>query len=169
MKPAEKLCPDCKVNKPVASFGPHKATKDRLQWSCRECATRRRSESRKRNIERHHEVQRAWRRRNVEKRQLYDLRQIAKRFGIEKAQYFAMVLAQNGVCRICGKHESITGRRLSVDHDHTSGRVRGLLCSNCNLGIGYFYDDPELLRRAAQYIDEARDRLENQGCIEETA
>jgi hypothetical protein len=89
----------------------------------------------------------------VAKRQQYHLRQIAARYGINEHQYFAMVVSQNGGCAICGTKRIGDGRRLSIDHDRRLGRVRGLLCSNCNLGIGYFYDNPALLRRAAEYIE----------------
>lgn len=66
--------------------------------------------------------------------------------------------AQGGVCAICGGvethiYKSGKLRDLSVDHDHVSGAVRGLLCVNCNRGIGYLKDSPALLRAAAEYIE----------------
>jgi RNase P subunit RPR2 len=147
-----KMCRDCKVLKPRNEFSPRKVNGDGLDSYCRKCGNTRRAESRRKNLERHHEVQRAWRRRNVDKRQLYDLRQIAARYGIDEHQYFAMIESQSGACTICGTKQEGDGKRLSIDHDHRLGRVRGLLCSNCNLGIGYFYDNPTLLRRAAEYV-----------------
>jgi hypothetical protein len=71
--------------------------------------------------------------------------------GITKAQYDAMVIAQNGACAIC--HE-VTGRTLHLDHDHKTNVVRGLLCESCNLGLGKFRDDPVAIRRAAEYLEE---------------
>lgn len=53
-------------------------------------------------------------------------------------------------CIICGERQ---GRQLAVDHDHKTGAVRGALCSRCNLGLGQFRDDPELLRLAALYLE----------------
>lgn len=61
--------------------------------------------------------------------------------------------AMGTTCHICGK-ECSTGRRLAVDHDHETGAVRGVLCRGCNVGLGFFGDDPELLRAAADYIQE---------------
>jgi hypothetical protein len=62
-----------------------------------------------------------------------------------------MILQQRGVCAICR-----TRKALHVDHDHATGRVRGILCFNCNRGIGKFGDDPALLRNAIAYIENAR-------------
>lgn len=77
---------------------------------------------------------------------------LKSKFGIDSRIYKSMSVAQNGLCAICGKACS-TGRRLAVDHDHASNSVRGLLCTNCNQGIWKFFDKPELLRAAAEYLD----------------
>lgn len=62
---------------------------------------------------------------------------------------------RSGVCKICGEPEKTkkqgTLRRLSIDHDHRTGKVRGLLCYYCNLGLGKFKDNPELLMKAYLY------------------
>ncbi|WPJ53570.1 hypothetical protein RCIP0083_00040 [Klebsiella phage RCIP0083] len=54
--------------------------------------------------------------------------------------------------KICGKHESEQRRALAVDHCHTTGSVRGLLCDNCNRGIWYFRDNHEVLKAAIKYL-----------------
>jgi len=63
-----------------------------------------------------------------------------------------MFAEQEGCCAICGKHQSEQKKRLEVDHCHETGHVRALLCTNCNTALGKFYDDPELLYRAADYL-----------------
>ena len=74
------------------------------------------------------------------------------RYGISKEQYDTRLAAQHGQCAICGATEHILGT-LGVDHDHRSGRIRGLLCSFCNLAIGNMRDNPALLRKAATYLE----------------
>lgn len=76
---------------------------------------------------------------------------LKKRFGINIEQYQEMLEAQGGGCAICGgKDENYS---LAVDHCHATGRIRGLLHSKCNQGIGLFGDSPDLLRAAAAYLE----------------
>lgn len=74
-----------------------------------------------------------------------------RRYGITVDEYDAMLRAQGFACAIC-QSSCGTGRRLSVDHDHATGRVRGLACHRCNVGLGYFRDRPALLEAAAAYL-----------------
>ena len=75
-----------------------------------------------------------------------------KKYGLTEEQFRAMETKQNSLCAICGKTEKNIDRNLSVDHDHVTGKVRGLLCSNCNRGLGYFKDNSELMKKAAEYV-----------------
>jgi Recombination endonuclease VII len=75
---------------------------------------------------------------------------VTRTFGIEIEEYERLAREQGGVCAIC---ERVPGkRRLCVDHDHDTGRVRALLCGACNRAIGCMADDPALLELAAQYL-----------------
>lgn len=75
-------------------------------------------------------------------------------YGMTLEDYDRMFVAQNGVCRICRK-SCVVHRHLCVDHDHATGKVRGLLCTRCNQGIGKLLDDPVLLRVAADYLEKS--------------
>lgn len=78
---------------------------------------------------------------------------LESKYSITEAQYEEILRTQQGVCAICRNHQRY--KRLAVDHDHKTGQVRGLLCEQCNRGLGRFFDSPFRLRRAAEYIDKA--------------
>ena len=76
-----------------------------------------------------------------------------QRLGVCNARYSEILVQQNGACAIChSKLNSTRYTKLAVDHDHISGIVRGLLCTNCNTAIGLMKDSPERLRSAADYL-----------------
>lgn len=80
-------------------------------------------------------------------------RHIGLTYGLTVAQYEQILDKQGGVCYICRRARGTT-KRLQVDHDHKTGKVRGLLCSPCNRDvIGHLRDDPEACRRAATYLE----------------
>lgn len=72
---------------------------------------------------------------------------------IDSERYAFLFTLQKGCCAICGRHHSAFKRRLAVDHCHKTNKVRALLCAACNAGLGAFQDSPELLRKAANYIE----------------
>jgi hypothetical protein len=76
---------------------------------------------------------------------------LRREFGITAEQYEVMFEQQRGVCAICGGVNA-SGMRLHVDHCHSSGKVRGLLCANCNLGLGNLKDSVEVMSRAIDYL-----------------
>ncbi len=79
-------------------------------------------------------------------------RQNWKRYGVTPDEHDAMLSAQGGGCAICGGLPK-EGWAFSVDHDHVSGAVRKLLCTNCNCLLGNALDDPRILRDAADYLE----------------
>jgi len=89
-------------------------------------------------------------------------KRIHNTFGLTPDQYEKMFQDQDGVCAICKKEETATRLgtvvNLSVDHCHSTGHVRGLLCDRCNKGLGHFFDDPDFLRSAADYIELSRSK-----------
>lgn len=81
-----------------------------------------------------------------------------RRYGITLADYNEMLAVQKGLCLICTEPETAKfkdGRikRLSVDHDHKTGKVRGLLCNPCNRGIGYLRDSLPIIKGALNYLE----------------
>lgn len=102
-----------------------------------------------------------WRLENPERatrtRRSYELR---RKFNITLDAYERMFEEQRGCCAICKKEERIAGafgrRLLAVDHDHRTGKIRGLLCAACNTTLGKFGDSPLLLLEAALYLERCR-------------
>ena len=79
---------------------------------------------------------------------------LKRKYGMSLADYNQMLATQNGKCKICGRVLK-EGKGTHVDHNHTTGNVRGLLCHNCNLILGYAHDNDATLIRAAKYLTEA--------------
>lgn len=75
-----------------------------------------------------------------------------RRAGVSDAEAERMAYAQDYRCAIC-RETHLVPRAMCVDHCHATGRVRGLLCNACNLGLGHFKDDPHRLREAAAYVE----------------
>ena len=89
-----------------------------------------------------------WNKDNSERRYKQKCRMKWYKYGLTEEEYQKMYDAQRGLCALgCGKEVTC------IDHCHASGKLRKLLCRNCNLALGFFMDDPELMRRAAIYIE----------------
>lgn len=116
---------------------------------------------RKENPEKAREAQRRWRERNKERvREAARVRQKVnpdrrrqKALGVSGAEFHMLFLSQGKRCAICGVAQS---RRWNLDHDHGTGRVRGVLCCRCNLGIGLLQDSPSIAAAAANYLQHHR-------------
>ena len=95
--------------------------------------------------------QREWRKRNPDLARNHNLK---KMFGLTLDRYNELLAAQGGVCSICEEPEQAERYKyLSVDHCHTTGKIRGLLCSNCNRGLGLFRENRKAFLNAAAYIE----------------
>ena len=94
--------------------------------------------------------------RNPGQRRRYSFK---RRYGIDEKRYTEMLNEQDHHCALCGKEESAVKkhdgkvRRFAIDHDHATGKVRALLCTRCNVGLGAFGDDLDLLRKAIVYVE----------------
>ena len=142
--PTKKMCTVCKVAKPFEDFYyGYKAKKQRdivhkkyPHARCKECDHARVRVYHKNNRDKTTRQQRISHRRS--------------KYGITEEQYNNMILSQNNLCAICNNPSSKT---LHIDHDHKTGEVRGLLCSNCNMGMGFFKDNTVFLNNAIQYLN----------------
>jgi hypothetical protein len=93
---------------------------------------------------------RKWSKKNAESVRASQLR---ARYGIEPEDYDSLLTKQNGVCAVCEKSQSNTRYKyLCVDHDHTTGVVRGLLCHNCNRALGLLKDNPRAVEKLLTYL-----------------
>lgn len=128
-----KVCKDCQIEKSADDFPNAPRNKDGLHTYCRKCNNRRAkaSPNYKKNIRK---------------------AQLKKNYKLTPEQYDAIFAIQNGVCAICNQPESGKREYLCVDHDHDTKKVRGLLCHDCNLGLGKFKDDPAILNKAIWYL-----------------
>ncbi len=138
-------CRECDEQKPAADmFLLHKRTP--TGW-CRPCRAAYRRTWYAANRERAISYSTAWKRANRDR--WLDANRKAK-YGIPYGTYATMLAAQDGGCAICGGEP--TSKALHVDHNHETGVVRGLLCDNCNRGIGHLKESPEILRAAIAYL-----------------
>lgn len=130
--PGMKYCPHCKVVLPLHAFGSNRAAGDGRTTYCQPC---------------HNEIGRRNRERNGGSRE-YHLR---RRYGIGQADVDAMLATQGGLCAACK-----TDRPQHVDHDHETGRVRGMLCFLCNQALGNVRDDIQRLHGLIDYLHRNR-------------
>lgn len=146
----EKWCPRCESLQPVEEF--KKRRNGKLKGWCASCEASYQAEhaASEAGREMRRQARAGWNERNHE----YFLNY---RYGIGLAEYRALVEKQDGKCAICAAAEPGGNfTKWAVDHCHGSGRVRGLLCAACNMGIGQLGDDPARLRAAAAYIEADR-------------
>jgi len=126
-----KVCTKCDSEKSLDSFGVNNATKDGLQYHCKVCI-------------------------NEYGKKVYTPeyranQNLKHKFGMTLADYDSMLDQQGGICAICSSEEP-KGKRFSVDHNHKTGEVRGLLCNPCNVAIGLLKDSPDVLESAKEYL-----------------
>ncbi len=141
-------CTLCKKELPKECFSLKKNSKNIFSVNCDNCRN---------------SPMRLWDIKNKEKRTLITKRyvesgkpriaRLKKRYGISKEDYESMLEKQSRSCAICFSEVPL-GRYsfFAVDHDHVTRKIRGLLCTNCNRGLGFFKDNIELLRKALNYL-----------------
>jgi hypothetical protein len=120
-----RFCPNCKEEKNYKEFNSDVTRKDGMRPYCRKC--------------------------EAYYQRIYKM---STKYNTTIEEYDKMYEKQNGLCAICGKLPKLGGinGKLQIDHDHTLNKTRGLLCYNCNHGLGCFKDSIELLIKAAEYL-----------------
>jgi hypothetical protein len=124
-----KWCPECGAVKPIEEYPKNRSQTSGLAVYCKPCHNARGKASKDK----------------VGGSRTYHLK---RRYGITAKEADTMLAEQGGLCAICRAAPA-----AHVDHDHATGRVRQLLCFNCNGGLGQFKDDPTMLREAARYVE----------------
>lgn len=141
-----KTCCRCGEPRPLDDFYSEKRNKDGKAGACKTCYKAGTAAS-----------QRAWfSKMGPEAAKAYNRKRwLWSKYRITPEQYMELLERYEGRCAICRQPESREGYMLAVDHDHETGRNRGLLCGQCNTGLGKFRDDPFLLRNAMEYLTTA--------------
>lgn len=143
-----KHCNWCDSDLDLSKFGKNRSKKDGLTSYCRDCVNAYNREHSKNN-ERVRLKSKNQYHSNKRRHRNWELKRL---FGITIEDYEQMLSEQNHVCAICFGTEKRSHKSLAVDHCHDTGVVRGLLCSNCNLGLGNFQDNIEILKSAIEYL-----------------
>lgn len=139
MKPS-KECGRCEKEKPLDEFYNHRLSPDGKQTTCKECMNAQTREYYNRNKEKVDNKNRP--------------ATLKRLYGITLDQYNEMLENQHGCCAICDRHRDEFDRHFSVDHNHATGEIRGLLCTYCNHRVVGRHRDGALLRRIADYVEQ---------------
>lgn len=158
----EKRCTKCGVLKPLSEFHRFRRSPDGYKPTCCVCNSISACEWQRKNKEKHRRSRLRYSRsekRKTTRHILYanssDMRERRRvenlrKFGLTVHDYEKMFKEQLGVCAICEQPSG--SKRLAVDHDHQTGRIRGLLCAGCNVILGRWKDSPEIAMRAHDYL-----------------
>jgi hypothetical protein len=145
-----KVCSRCKVEK-EAKFFNYDKHHNRIRSVCKECSNERNKEWINNNKEKYYEKKKENYHKNKDKIRWYSVK---SKYGITREDYEQMLKNQNGKCAICDTEEAKhwETNNLLIDHCHKSGKVRGLLCNNCNTALGLVDDKIEVLKRMIKYL-----------------
>lgn len=146
-----KICCACGISKPFTEYHRASGRRDGRQTACKTCFKAIRKKYWSQNKSSEYRTHLSWVANNPTTRKEHRLKANLKLYNMTPAEFLALIESQGGCCKICG--DVTPNQRLSVDHDHVTGRVRGLLCRSCNLGLGMFRDNASFLVRASKYLN----------------
>lgn len=141
----KKDCYACGLMKPAAEFSKNARAADGLQTMCKHCTKAYHADPdvRRKNNDKQNARWKTGGARDARYRKL---------FGISLEEYNRMFAEQGGVCKICLQPQDGLTKNLAVDHCHKTGMIRGLLCKDCNIGLGAYKDNKQLLEKAIAYL-----------------
>ena len=157
-----KYCPKCETNKPISEFRKRSKNSKYIQSYCKSCESDynkrykiQHAKWKKENSDKQLGYSRKWKKKNQKKCYCYNT-VLARNFNLTVEEfaklYDSLYMKQQGCCVICGRHQSELNEKLGVDHNHSTGQIRGLLCNKCNTGIGMLQDSAEVCSAAAEYL-----------------
>ena len=161
-----KQCSKCNQVKELSQFHKDKSKDGGLRYQCKECANEVKKAWYAANFEKVCAKSKAWNATNPEKKSANHKAwsaanpekvkeyQLKRNFGISLADYNQMFANQSGCCAICKCHQTEFKKKLSVDHSHSTGEIRGLLCHCCNTGIGHLSESDSNLEAASRYLNQ---------------
>jgi len=133
IKEGKLYCSSCKQVLPLDAFHPNKAQDIGYSSQCKECCKKG----------------------APKRKQLAWVRKLKFHYGLLPEDYFQILKDQNNACAICSKPVA-EDRKLAVDHDHETNKIRGLLCFHCNTLLGHAFDNTDILKSAIKYLEENR-------------
>lgn len=154
MKPEDsglKFCRSCEEWRSKGDFNTDKKSPDGKSYTCRPC--RKKYRRRKEVKARTSLYNKKYAEKNPDLMKRKDRKSMLRRFwNMSQEEYDLLLAKQNGTCAICPKTESNPNKSLCIDHCHTTGRIRGLLCDNHNRAMGLFKDSIEDMEKAIEYL-----------------
>lgn len=151
-----KHCKKCNTTKPLEDFAKCSRLSDGKQTYCRSCLSSLNSDYRSKNKEKDKKRNAEYHQR--EKERVRD-RHYKNRYGVPYSVFLEMLEKQGNKCKICSIDLTLgdnSKTRAVLDHCHSTGKVRGILCNMCNTALGKFCDSPSLLESAINYLEETR-------------
>ena len=139
-----KQCTKCGEQKPLSEFTKHKSGKNGIRAQCKLCLSLT-------YLAQFGIYTKKPKRTEEETKNLYKSRAFKRKYGISKEDFYVLKFKQNNKCAIC-QNKLENDKKSHMDHCHNSGKLRGVLCVACNLGLGMFKDSLPILKSAAKYI-----------------
>lgn len=130
------MCKKCGIVKSYKEYYKHTKTLDKLYRYCKKCHNKMTKKS-------------------YNKDNQYRMR-LKREYNVSLEEYNILLKTHNNSCAICQKNQNELNQRLRLDHCHSTGKVRGLLCDSCNVGLGRFRDNPVFLKSAILYLEKTK-------------